>query len=69
MRTIGTASPERFKHSAHLSHIALLPSEQRRRIHRPTLALQLRDDRALTQLGPDRAEIDRFARAAVTDDL
>jgi hypothetical protein len=68
MRTIGTASPERFKHSAHLSHVALLPSEQRRRIHRPTLALQLRD-RALTQLGHDRAEIDRFARAAVTHDL
>jgi hypothetical protein len=69
MRTIGTASPERFKQSALLSHVALLLSEQRRRIHRPTLALQLRDDRALTQLGLDRAEIDRFARAAVTDDL
>jgi hypothetical protein len=66
---IGTASAGRFKHSAHLSHVALLPAEQLRRIHRLTLALQLLDDSALAQLGLERAEIERFAQAAVTHDL
>jgi uncharacterized protein YjiS (DUF1127 family) len=66
MRMVGTASAGRFKHSAHLSHIALLPTKQRQRVHRLTLALQLLDDRALVQLGLDRTEIERFAQAAVT---
>jgi uncharacterized protein YjiS (DUF1127 family) len=69
MRTIDTASAGRFKHSAHLSHVALSPTEQLRRIHRLTLALQVLDDRALAQLGLERAEIERFAQAAVAHDL
>jgi uncharacterized protein YjiS (DUF1127 family) len=40
-----------------------------RRIHRLTLALQLLDDSALAQLGLERADIERFAQAAVTHDL
>ena len=62
---IGTASAGRFKHSAHLSHAALSPTEQLRRVHRLKHALQLLDDRALAQLGLERAEIERFAQAAV----
>ena len=69
MQTIGTVSAHRFKHSAHLSHVALLPSEQQRKIDRPMLALRSLDDRVLAQLGLARSEIERFAQAAVAHGL
>lgn len=69
MQTIGRASAERFKCSAHLSHVALSPLEQRRKIRRLMLALHALDDRVLAQLGLKRMEIERFAQAAVAHGL
>jgi uncharacterized protein YjiS (DUF1127 family) len=69
MQTVGTASEQRFKRSAHLSHLMLSPSEQRRQIHRLMLALHSLDDRVLAQLGLERTEIERFAQAAVAHGL
>ena len=42
---------------------------QKRRIHRLINALQTLDDRTLSQIGIDRDEIERFARAEVVHNL
>ena len=69
MQRVGAVSAQRFKRSAHLSHVVLSPSEQQRKIDRLMLALRSLDDRVLAQLGLERSEIERFAQAAVAHGL